>query len=62
MINITDHVDVALKKFELHPSILRINENVYTTSFTLNTITLEEVEFEIWKTNRNKASKRKYTC
>ena len=55
-INITDSIDVALKKFELHPSILRINENVYMTSFTFNTITLEEVEFEIWKMNPNKAS------
>ena len=55
-INITDPIDVAVKKFESHPSILRMNENVYMTSFTFNTITLEEVEFEIWKMNPDKAS------
>ena len=48
-INVTDPI-------ESHPSILRINENVYMTAFTFNTITLEDVELEIRKMNPNKAS------
>ena len=54
--NINDPIDAVLKKFELHPSILRINENVYMTGFTFNTITLDDVELEIRKMNPNKAS------
>ena len=54
--NITGPIDAALKRFESHPSILRINEDVYMTAFTFNTITLEDVELEIRKMNPNKAS------
>ena len=48
--------DAAFKRFESHPIILRIIENVYMTAFTFNTITLEDVELEIRKMNPNKAS------
>ena len=44
------------KVIDLFPkrSILRINENVYRTAFTFNTITLEDVELEIRKMKPNK--------
>ena len=46
-LGITDPIDIAFKKFESHPSILKIKENVSGTRFSFHTITLEEVELEI---------------
>ena len=55
-LGITDPIDIALKKFESHHSILKIKENVSGTRFSFHTITLEEVELEIRNLNPNKAS------
>ena len=55
-LHIVDSIDIALKKFESHPSILKINEIVGGSVFSFNTVTLEDVVLEIRNQNPNKAS------
>ena len=55
-LDITDPIDTALKKFESHPSILKIKEKVSASPFAFNTVTLEDVQLEIRNRNPNKAS------
>ena len=55
-LDITDPIDTALKKFESHPSILKIKEKVSASLFAFNTVTLEDVQLEIRNLNPNKAS------
>ena len=43
---LTDPVDIALKRFEQHPSILKIR-NVSVASFSFNTVPVEDVVLEI---------------
>ena len=53
--NLTDPVDKAIKKFELHPSILEIRKRVTGPSFSFDTDTLPDIELEIRKLSPNKA-------
>ena len=55
-LDLTDPIDIALKKFESHPSILIIKDKVSASPFTFNTVTLEDVQSEIRNLNPNKAS------
>ena len=55
-LDLTDPIDIALKKFESHPSILIIKDKVSASPFTFNTVTLEDVQSEIRNLNTNKAS------
>ena len=56
--NLTDPVDKAIKKFELHPSILEIRKRVTGPSFSFDTVTLPDLELEIRKLNPNKETAR----
>ena len=40
-------IDIAIKKFDSHPSILKIREKVKETSFSFSNVTLEDFELEI---------------
>ena len=55
-LDLTDPIDIALKKFESLPSILIIKDKVSASPFTFNTVTLEDVQSEIRNLNPNKAS------
>ena len=55
-LHMVDSIEIALKKFESHPSILKINEKVGESVFSFNTVTLEDVILEIRNLNPNKAS------
>ena len=52
---LTDPIDIALKRFEQHPSILKIRNNVSVASFSFNTVPVEDVILEIKSLNSNKA-------
>ena len=52
---LTDPIDIALRKFESHPSILKIKENVSMSLFNFNAIRLDVV-LEVRNINPNKAS------
>ena len=54
--NLTDPVDKAIKKFELHPSFLEIRKRVTGSSFSFDTVTLPNIELEIRELNPNKAT------
>ena len=54
--NLTDPIDVAIKKFESHPSILEISRRVTGAHFSFDTVTLQEVKQEIRKLNPKKAT------
>ena len=54
--NLTDPVDKAIKKLELHPSILEIRKRVTGPSFSFDTLTSPDIELEIRKLNPNKAT------
>ena len=45
---------MALRKFDLHPSILQIRKHVSNTIFSLNAVFLEDVETEIKNLNPKK--------
>ena len=47
--NITDPVDVAIKKIEIHPSILEIQNNVNPTNFSFSKVNLTDVKDQIKK-------------
>ena len=44
MEGLNDHIDIALKIFEQHPSILKLRNNVSVPSFSFNSISVEDVE------------------
>ena len=48
-------IDIALKKFECHSSILKIREAVSPTLFSFSEITMSEVEKELIQLNPKKA-------
>ena len=48
---LNDPVDIALRKFDLHPSILQIRKHVFNTTFSFNAVFLEHVETEIKNLN-----------
>ena len=45
--NIDDPIDAAIKKFELHPSILKIKVIVKCSIFAFNEVTFQEIEQEL---------------
>ena len=54
---ITDHIDIALLKYEVHPSVLKIKETVSHSNFSFTEIGLKEVEDdEIKNLNPRKAN------
>ena len=54
--NLTAPVDKAIKKCELHPSILEIRKRVTGPRFSFDTVALPDIELEIRKLNPNKAT------
>ena len=54
-IGLKDPVDIALQKFEYHPSILTIKENVGAHSFSFGTVTISDIELGIKNLDSNKA-------
>ena len=54
--NSLNPVDNAITKYESHPSILKIKENVKFTHFSFSEIELSEVEQELKQLNPQKAS------
>ena len=53
---ITDPIDIALLKYEVHPSVLKIKETVSHSNFSFTEIGLKEVEDEIKNLNPRKAN------
>ena len=54
---VVDPVDVAIKKFEVHPSILTIKDKVHiSNTFSFQNIDLDDIEFEIKRLNHKKAN------
>ena len=49
-----DPVDIALRKFDLHPNILQIKKHVSNTTFNFNTVSLDDVGSEIKNLNPKK--------
>ena len=54
--NCTNPIDIAINKFDLHPSILEIRKRVTGVRFSFHNVGLQEVEQEIRKLNPNKAT------
>ena len=54
-IGMDNPVDIALKKFECHPSILKIRETVAPTRFSFSELSMSEVEKELIQLNPKKA-------
>ena len=54
--NLTDPVDKAIQKFELHLSILEIRKKSDRANFSFDTVTLPGIGLEIRKLNHNKAT------
>ena len=54
---LTDPVEVVLKKFECHPSILGIKENVkIENKFSFSKVSMSDIEFEVRSLKTKKAS------
>ena len=53
--NESDPVEKSIKKFENHPSILKIKEKVFNPYFSFSPITYEEVQKEVLKLKTKKA-------
>ena len=54
--DLDDPVDIAIKKFETHPSILNIKENIESSMFSFNEVDLSDIEMELKNLNSKKAS------
>ena len=53
----TDAIDIAINKFQHHPSFLAIKENViFKDMFNFSSVTLEEILLEISSLDSNKAA------
>ena len=53
---IDDPIDIALKKYEIHPSVLKINETISSSTFSLTEVFLTDIEDEINKLDTKKAN------
>ena len=53
---ITDPIDIALLKYEVHPSVVKIKQTVSHSNFSFTEIALKEVEDEIKNLNPRKAN------
>ena len=53
---LNDPVDIANKKFETHPSILNIKENIEYSMFSFNEVDLSDIEMALKNVNSKKAS------
>ena len=54
--NIDDPIDMAIKKFESHPSILKIQEKVSSPIFSFTSVSLKELEQEVESLNPQKGT------
>ena len=54
--NIDDPIDAAIKKFALHPSILKIKEKVKCDIFAFNEVTFQEIEQELRNLDTKKST------
>ena len=55
--NLIDPLEIALKKFESHPSIIEIKEKVFVEAkFSFSKVTISDIEIEIRHLNIKKAS------
>ena len=55
--HLIDPVEIAIKKFENHPSVLDINNNIkINSSFKFLEVTISDIELELKKLKSNKAS------
>ena len=54
--DLDDPVDIAIKTFETHPSILNIKENIEPSMFRFNEVDLSDIEMELKNLNSKKAS------
>ena len=54
--NIDDPIDAAIKKFALHPSILKIKEKVKCDRFAFNDVTSQEIEQELRNLDTKKST------
>lgn len=54
--DLNDPIDIAIKKFEFHPSILKIKEKVRPISFSFNEVDLSDVEKELQNLNIKKVT------
>ena len=52
---LTDPIEIAIQKFDSHPSVLKIRERVQNSCFKFHPTDLKEVEKEISNLNRNKS-------
>ena len=53
---INDPIEIALKKYKVHPSILKIKETVSESTFSLKVISSSDVEHELKSLNSKKAN------
>ena len=53
--DISDPVETAIKRFEVHPSILEIKANVTPSTFTFSEVTRTDIENQIKKLNPKKS-------
>ena len=51
-----DPIDIALRKFKFHPSIMKIKEKVHKFIFSFSSASLQDIEREINTLNPQKAS------
>ena len=54
--NLDDPVNIAIKKFESHPSILEIKDNVESSIFCFTEVELSDIEAELNRLSTKKAS------
>ena len=51
-----DPIDIALKKIEFHPSIMKIKEKVHKSIFSFSSVSLQDIGREINNLNPQKSS------
>ena len=54
--DLNDPIDIAVKKFEAHPSILKIKEKVANLIFSFKEVSLSDIEAELQNLNCKKAT------
>ena len=54
--SLTDPVEIAIKKFESHPSIFDIKDNINNSKFNFSEVNVSDIELELKNLNSNKAS------
>ena len=54
--SLTDAVEIAIKRFESHPSIFDIKGNINNSKFNFSEVKVSDIELELKNLNSNKAS------